>query len=296
MIGFGLLLSLAGAYGVYLAFTAVAFGWKGVGVGPGVGAQGPRRNRLRDHLNQAGLPAVRVTEFGAVMAVLFAAGAAAGAALFGGVLPPLLTGAFAATAPVTTARARRQRRLAAARDAWPRMLEEIRLLTTSVGQSIPQALFEVGTRAPIELQPAFKGARREWLISTDFERTATLLKQGLADPTADAAMETLLVAHEVGGSDVDRRLAALVEDRIADLQGRKDARSKQAGVRFARRFVLAVPLGMAFVGLSIGSGRAAYQTPSGQAAVLMALVLLAACWVWAGVLLHVPEEERVFRE
>ena len=101
------------------------------------------------------------------------------------------------------------------------------------GRSIPQALLDVGRRGPEELRPAFDAARREWLISTDFERTVNVIKARLADPTADAACETLLIAHELGGSDLDKRLEALIEDRILDTQGRKDARAKQAGVRFA---------------------------------------------------------------
>ncbi len=75
------------------------------------------------------------------------------------------------------------------------MLEEIRILTSSVGRSIPQALFEVGRRAPVELRPAFEAAHREWLLTTDFESAVSVLKAALADPTADAACETLLVAH-----------------------------------------------------------------------------------------------------
>jgi tight adherence protein B len=122
------------------------------------------------------------------------------------------------------------------------------------------------------------------------------LKTRLADPTADAACETLLVAHEVGGSDIDRRLAALVEDRIADVQGRKDAAAKQAGVRFARRFTLFVPVGMALAGLSIGNGRQAYQTPVGQVGTLVAILMVVACWLWAGSIMKLPEEERVFFE
>ena len=105
----------------------------------------------------------------------------------------------------------------------------------------------------------------------------------------------MLVAHEIGGTDVDRRLAALVEDRIQDLQGRKDALSKQAGVRFARRFVLIVPAGMAIAGLSIGTGRAAYQTPLGQLLVAVGVTVVVACWVWAGRMMRLPREERVFR-
>jgi tight adherence protein B len=155
-------------------------------------------------------------------------------------------------------------------------------------------LFEAGRRAPAELRPSFQAAEREWLLSTDFERTIRVLKAGLADPTADAACETLLVAHEVGGTDLDRRLEALIDDRIQDTQGRKDARAKQAGARFARRFVLIVPAGMAFAGMSVGTGRAAYQSTMGQALVVLAIGLVILCWVWAGRIMVVPEEQRVF--
>lgn len=103
------------------------------------------------------------------------------------------------------------------------------------------------------------------------------------------------MAHEVGGGDLDARLGDLIEDRVADLQHRKDAESRQAGVRFARRFVLLVPLGMALAGLSIGSGRAAYESAGGQVAVAIGLAAVVACWVWSGRLMRLPAEPRVFR-
>ena len=67
-------------------------------------------------------------------------------------------------------------------------------------------------------------------------------------------------------------------------------------MRFARLFVLIVPVGMALVGLLIGDGRAAYGTATGQALVLVAFAMMGGCWAWAGVLLRLPEEERVFYE
>jgi tight adherence protein B len=134
------------------------------------------------------------------------------------------------------------------------------------------------------------------MISTDFERTLSVLKSRLADPTADATCETLLIAHELGGSDLDRRLTALIEDRILDAQGRKDARAKQAGVRFARRFVLLVPLGMALAGMSVGNGREAYKTASGQLLVVLGIGMVVACWLWSAQLMKLPEEQRVFPE
>ena len=292
----GLVLALIGAYGVFLLYTGVAFRWRGLGIGPVAVASRPTGGsaRRREWMVQAGLDEVRPAEFASAMAFLFVLGSVLAFALFGGVVPALVTGIFAATLPVASYRARRERRRSDARESWPRMIEEIRLLTGSLGRSIPQALLEVGRRGPVELRPAFAAAEREWLISTDFARTTAVLKARLADPTADAACETLLVAHEVGGSDVDRRLAALVEDRTQDLQGRKDAQAKQAGVRFARRFVLIVPLGMALAGLSIGTGREAYRTPQGQLLVALGLFVVAACWLWAGRLMRLPEEERVF--
>ncbi len=289
-----LLLPLAAALGVYYVFTAVAFGWRGIGLAPSVGRTTERRPVVQEWLTQAGLGDVRLRDFAAVMVLLLVLGTALTFAVFGAIVPAVAVGVAGATTPLASYRVRRANRRARAQDAWPRMIEEIRLLTSSLGRSIPQALFEVGRRAPDDMVPAFDAAHREWLISTDFERTLTVLKAGLADPTADATCETLLVAHTVGGTDLDRRLEALIEDRIQDTQGRKDARAKQAGARFARRFVVFAPFGMALAGMSVGNGRQAFRSATGQTLTLFAVLLVIGCWVWAGRILQVPEEERVF--
>lgn len=287
------LFALAGAGGVYLLYTATVMGWRGLRIGPDR-LTSARAALVGRWVTRAELGGVRPAEMAAVMALMFTVGAAVAFALFGGPLPAVVAGIFAASAPVASHRARLGQRRRQARDAWPRMIEEIRLQTGAMGRGVPQALFEVGRRGPVEMRPAFEAAEREWHLCTDFSRSVALLERHLDDATADAACETLLVAHEIGGSDLHRRLGALVEDRIQDVQGRKDAAAKQAGVRFARRFVLIVPLGMALVGLSIGTGRSAYQTTLGQGALVAGIASVVVCWVWAGRLLRLPEEERVF--
>ena len=288
----GLVLAILAGTGAYLVYTDVVLGWRDLR-GP-AHPNRPGRARRHDWLVQAGLTDIPLRELAAVVATLAMVGAACAYAVFGGPVPALVTGLFAGSFPLASYRVRRAARRAAAMDAWPRLLEELRIMTSSLGRSIPQALFEVGKRAPEELQPAFAAAQREWLLSTDFARTLQVLKANLADPTADAVCETLLVAHEVGGTDLDRRLEALIDDRIQDTQGRKDARAKQAGARFARRFVLIVPAGMALAGMSVGTGRAAYQSPTGQLLVVAAIALVVGCWIWAGRIMVLPEEERVF--
>jgi tight adherence protein B len=223
------------------------------------------------------------------------AGGALAYLMFGAAVPALVAAGFAATLPIGADRRRRRLRLEAAAESWPRILEEIRLRTGSLGRSIPQALFEAGRSVPPEWRPAFESAEREWLLTVDFRRTLDLLKQRLADPTADAVCETLLVAHDLGGGDLDAKLADLIEDRTQDVQRRRDGASGLAGVRFARRFVLLVPLGMAAAGLTIGSGRHAYTTSGGQLAVVAGVLAVAACWWWSGRLMRMPAPPRVFR-
>ena len=293
MIGF--VLALSTGWGTFLLYTAVAMGWKGYGVSPRPSGGTASRRAASAWLVQAGLGDVRPAEFVAVEAAFVVGASALTWVLVAAPVPSLFAGLLVGAAPVALYRGRRRKLQEEAREAWPHLIEEIRLLTGSMGRSIPLALLEAGrksTTAP--MQAAFGQAQREWLISTDFARTTEVLKARLADPTADATCETLLVAHEVGGADLDRRLGALLDDRSADLQDRKDARSRQAGVRFARWFVLAVPIGMALCGLSIGNGRAAYQTAGGQVAVLVAVGLTAVCWVWASRIMRLPDPQRVF--
>ncbi len=289
------LLVLAGSYGVHLCYSAIVLGWTGIGPGPRASrSKRTLRVAARRWLAQAGLSTIRIGEFAGVIVGLFVIATLGAFAMFGAVAPAIAVGVFAATFPVATYRNQRHARMERAHHAWPRLIEEIRVLTSAAGHSVPQALFEAGNRAPDELREAFDAAHREWLLSTDFSRTIAVLKAELADPTADATCETLLVAHQIGGTDLDARLAALASDRIDDVQTRKDAAAQQAGARFARRFVLLVPLGMAVAGLSVGTGRHSYQRPEGQLLVLIGLTLTIGCWFWAGRMMHLPREERIF--
>lgn len=283
--------ALAG-YGVHLLYTAIRLRWKGFAPGP----ERPKddRDRVGDFVAKLGLGDLAPRAVFVAMMLLSIVGFAFGLALFGGVLAGLILAGFAATAPIALARLRYERITTRAHQAWPSLIEEIRLLTGTLGRSIPQATFEAGARAPEGLRAAFDDAHRDWLISTDFASSLEVLKSRLQNNTADIVAETLLTAHELGGGEVGRRLGALAEDRLTDQQHRRDAVARQAGVKFARWFVLIVPFGMALAGLSIGNGRAAYAETTGQLLVAFSLALIIICWVWAGRIMRLPDEERVF--
>jgi len=109
----GVLAAALAAYGTFLLFTSLALGWRGLGPGPR--ADAPRRPRLlhrtREWMTQAGLGRVALGEFVVVLAVVFVLGAAIALVLFGGPVPALVTGIFAASFPLA---AYRQRRTSAA--------------------------------------------------------------------------------------------------------------------------------------------------------------------------------------
>lgn len=144
-VSVGLLAAFLAGAGVYLIYTSSG------ARGRGRVSRGRRRGIAPSvWLTQAGLGEVSGAEFGAAVGVLLVLGGAASYVLFGGLLPPIVGAVLAATIPIGVYRGRRRNALAQASQAWPRLLEELRLLTGSQGRSIPQALFEVGRRAPPE--------------------------------------------------------------------------------------------------------------------------------------------------
>lgn len=250
-------------------------------------------NSLTDWMQRSGLEAVTPTQFLAASAGMGLIGLLATTAVLGPGVPSAAAAVAVACVPTGYWRRRHIAAREATRDCWPRLIEELRVLVGSAGRSIPQALIEVGTRGPKELQPAFAAAQREWALTTDFASMIAVLKERLGDPCADATCETLLTAYEVGGP-VDSRLAELADDRRADLRERREADARQSGARLARWFVIIVPAGMAFAGWNLGEGSDSFSSAAGQIAGSAAVALIAICWWWAGRIMVLPTEKRVF--
>ncbi|MBK6503209.1 MAG: hypothetical protein IPG03_12855 [Candidatus Microthrix sp.] len=96
------------------------------------------RDSARMRLDQAGLTEVSV---GQLLGMSLGAGIGAlvvGLAVMGAAVPSLMLAAIGTVTPVGLIRRRRRHQLEEAREAWPAMIEEIRLLCSSVGRSIPR--------------------------------------------------------------------------------------------------------------------------------------------------------------
>ena len=253
------------------------------------GAATPRPARdtgSRDWLAQAGLDGVRPAEFAAVVGVLVRARRGRRLRLFGGALPRARRSAlFAGHASRRRATGSRRRpRRAVAQEAWPRMIEEIRILT--------------GVARPLDPPGAVRGrppgARRAAAgVRGGAARVAALHRlrphrrraQGTAWPTPPptpparrcssptrSAAPTSTAGWRAGRGPASRTC------RAARTPGpSRPASASPAGSCSSCRS--AWPL----AGLSIGDGRAAYRharRPARRRARRSASSCV--CWVWAG--------------
>jgi tight adherence protein B len=182
----------------------------------------------------------------------------------------------------------RRRRAEHLTDAWPRLLDEARVLSGPGGLSLAHALFTAGRSASPALRAAWAEAERTWRLSADLPRSLRAVTRELDDPTSELVCSTLAVIDGAGGGAQAEQLARLAVDRRRDAATRRSAEAELAGARFARRFVLIVPAGMALAGQAVGTGRAAFGSAPGQLAALAAVAVTGACWVWSGRLLTVP--------
>lgn len=198
------------------------------------------------------------------------------------------SGAFAAAKRV----AEQQKRLL--REMWPQLLDTVRVDLTLTQVPLATALFVAAGRLPPPLAGRFVRAERIWANSVDFDRALAVLAHDCDDAFTDVVCESLRTIAKVPSRQIGRRLHAVASDLRTTVRYAKDAEATLAGARFARRFVVIVPVVMALVGVWVAEGRAAYQTAVGQLVGAVALVVMLGCWWWAGRLLQMPEPPRVF--
>ena len=242
------------------------------GLSPGPDKDARRRQvawlaRVDNQLGQAGWGSVRATT-ALVMWLTIVSMAAAAAALLVPitVLIPLtiISGIVMGKAVLTNRIGARQRRL---RQAWPGIVDHLRQAVRS-GASIADAVILTASHVPDELRGSFHACAHSIEQGARLDHALAQLKDQLADPVADRIIESLRMAHEVGGRDLPRVLESLQASVRADIGVREDAMAKQSWIRAASRLGVAAP----WLVLILLSGReetlSAYNTPLGAAIIV----------------------------
>lgn len=210
------------------------------------------------------------------------------------VVVALMPALVVATLPRAYLQRRQARRIAAVREAWP---DGLRDLVSSVrsGASLPTALEDLATFGPHALRDAFQGFDL-YSRSLGVVPALEMVRDDLADPTADRVIEVLILAYERGGAVVPQILSDLAEATTRDIWTLEQIRTEALEQKINSRVVFVLPwvVLMAMTARS-GAFRDFYSTSSGVLVVVVGGILSLLGVAIASRLGALPEEPRVFR-
>jgi tight adherence protein B len=254
----------------------------------------PRVDRIGELLAQAGLPGVRPAHLWAMCAAAGVAGLLVVAVATGSVVIAIAFGAMAARAPIAFVRRRRRLRVVELRELWPDVVDNL-ASAVRAGMSLPEAVVQLGTRAPQQLRAAFLDFADDYRANGRFNDALDRLKAALADPVADRIVESLRVARDVGGTDLGRLLRTLSQFLRDDARTRAEIETRQGWTVNAARLALAAPwLVLALLSLRPETV-AAYDSAAGVVVLAAGGALSFAAYRGMLRIARLPSEQRVLR-
>lgn len=148
--------------------------------------------------------------------------------------------AVISTLPLSFLRGRASRRRRGFRDAWPDALA-ILIASVRAGVSLPESCSSLAGRGPAELRTGFDAFVSSYRSTGSFVSAIHSLKVELAEPIADRVGASLLLAHEVGGSDLVRVLSTTADFIMEDARVRKEIEARWSWTVTAARLAAAAP-------------------------------------------------------
>ena len=214
-------------------------------------------------------------------------------ALTGLVAVSLVPAVVVATMPKAYLARKRTLRLARVQEAWPDGLRDI-LASVRSGASLPSALESLALFGPEPLREAFQGFD-VYSKSLGVVPALEMVKQDLADPTADRIVEVLILAYERGGTVVPEILEDLAEATTRDLWTMEQVRTEALEQKINSRVVFALPW-IVLVAMTARSGafRDFYSSSAGLLVVLIGGIMSLIGVAVASRLGGQPVEPRVF--
>lgn len=214
-------------------------------------------------------------------------------ALTGLVAVSLVPAVVVATMPKAYFARKRGQRLARVQESWPDGLRDL-LSSVRSGASLPSAVENLALFGPEPLREAFQGFD-VYSRSLGVVPALEMVKDDIADPTADRIIEVLILAYERGGSVVPEILEDLAEATTRDLWTLEQVRTEALEQKINSRVVFVLPW-IVLVAMTARSGafREFYSSPPGLLVVAIGGVMSLIGVAVASRLGARPGETRVF--
>jgi tight adherence protein B len=175
----------------------------------------------------------------------------------------LVFGLFGASIPWVMLRRRVSQRQKERRELWPYVIDDLGS-GIRAGLSLPEAVAAVADRGPEALRPAFATFAAEYRLTGSFATSLARLGNELADPVADRVIEALLLARDVGGTDVGRLMRGLGQALREDARSRGEIEAKQTWTVNGARLAVAAPWVVLLLLSTHGSSIRVYDKPGGM--------------------------------
>jgi tight adherence protein B len=179
-------------------------------------------------------------------------------------------------------------------EAWPEVIDHL-MSGISSGLSLSESLSGLAARGPEILRPIFTTFRNELYKSGDFTIALTKLKTEFSHHSSDQIFEALLIAKELGGSELLQILRTLGDFLRQDLVLRREIEVKHGWIKNSAHLSAAAPWLLLLLLSTQPTTAAAYATPTGILILASGLVMTAIAYLWMNRLGQLPQTPRVFK-
>ncbi|MFM6967409.1 MAG: type II secretion system F family protein [Microbacteriaceae bacterium] len=193
--------------------------------------------------------------------------------------------------PIAALDAARSRRRTIAQSRWPDVIDTMRM-SLRAGASLPDAFHAAQAQVPREWQAAWSTGVSGLVRGAGIESVVRVLRAELAEPIADRVCDALVIAHELGGTELPRILEELARSARDDVRLRREATSRQSWVRHAARLGSAAPWVLVVLLGSRPENRDAFSGQAGTALLVACAGATVVAYIVMTALGRIPEAPR----
>ena len=185
------------------------------------------------------------------------------------------------------------KRNASIHGACPELID-ILISGVQSGLSLNESLVGLTERGPDIFKEEFHKFAESLYAQGDFNKALIQVKESLAHPSFDQIVEALMIARELGGSELLTILRLLGKFIREDLALRREIEVKQNWIKNSAHLSAAAPWILLLLLSTQPATSQAFSTPTGVLILCIGLGLTALAYLWMNSLSRIPAPNRIF--
>ena len=151
---------------------------------------------------------------------------------------------------------------------WPDVVDDVHSAIRA-GLSLPQAIESLGNNSPVNVRDIFRTSTEMYKRNGNFKRSMIFIGQKFNDPIADKFVGAMIIAHELGGTELGKLLSTLGESLRADESMRGEIKARQSWTVNGARLAIAAPWFIVLVLCMRADARGVYFSAQGVQLLLL---------------------------